>query len=360
VFEAPGLQVVRRIIAVTKAYIVLLLVLLAVCVWVLVAGSRPVSTDRSPVRVLVTRGASAREIARVLSDQGLIRSPFVFLFTCRISGNTGTLKPGVYELNRAMSVPAIIRTLVRGESLESWITIPEGYTARQIADVLEERRIVQSEVFLRVALTRGSEFPRYPFIYGGSLEGYLFPDTYLIARDAGPAGVIEKMLDAFERKVVDAYREQIEQAAVRRFGLDREAFAEGLHKLLTVASMVEREARIAKDRPLIAAVIYNRLKRNMKLEVDATVTYSPGDSRGNKDRVYYRDLNNDSPYNTYRRAGLPPGPICNPGLAAIKAALEPAHVDYLYYVARPDGSHVFSRTLAEHNRAKRAVRNGAR
>ncbi|MGC8863942.1 MAG: endolytic transglycosylase MltG, partial [Armatimonadota bacterium] len=288
----------KRILAVTRAYIVLLLTLFAGCVWMMVLGSRPVSDDRAPVRVYITRGASAREIAGILSDRGLIRSPFVFLFTCRISGNTGTLKPGVYELNRAMSVPAIIRALVRGESLQAWITIPEGYTARQIADVLEERGIADSEAFLRMALTQGNEFPRYPFVYGDCLEGYLFPDSYLIARDAGPAGVIAKMLDAFERKVVVRHREDIQQAAGRQFGLGRDAFAEGLHRLLTVASMVEREARIAKDRPLVAAVIYNRLKRGMKLEVDATVTYSPGDSRGNKDRIYYDDLNNDSSYNT--------------------------------------------------------------
>ena len=349
----------RRIVAVTKSYIVGLLAILVVCVWALVLGSRPVSSDRSPVRVAVTGGSSATEIAQILSDRGLIRSPFVFVFTCRISGFSGKLKPGVYEFSRAMNVPLIIGNLVRGESLESWITVPEGFTARQIADVLEERQLVSPEAFLRLALTQGYGFPRYSFIYGHNLEGYLFPDTYLIARGTEPRGIIEKMLDAFDRKVVGVYRADIEGAIQRRFGLGPQAFVEGLHKILTVASLVEREAKIAKDRPLIAAVIYNRLKKDMRLEVDATVSYAPGDSRENKERVWYDDLKSDSPYNTYRSSGLPPGPICNPGLAAIKAALNPARADYLYYVARPDGSHVFSRTLEEHNLAKSAIRNGA-
>jgi UPF0755 protein len=349
---------VKRILAVTKPYIVALLALLVICVWVLVLGSRPVSSDRAPVRVVVTGGASAKEIADILSDRGLIRSPFVFVSTCRISGFSGKLKPGVYEFSRAMSVPAIIKSLVAGESLESWITVPEGFTARQIADILEERQLVSAEVFLRVALTQGYGFPRYSFIHGHNLEGYLFPDTYLIARGTEPRGVIEKMLDALDRKVVVPYHAEIERATERRFGLGPQSFAEGLRKILTVASLVEREARLAKDRALIAAVIYNRLGRNMRLEVDATVSYVPGGSRENKEEVWHEDLRSDSPYNTYRNFGLPPGPICNPGLAAIKSALNPAGVDYLYYVARRDGSHVFSRTLEEHNRAKSAVKSG--
>jgi UPF0755 protein len=337
---------------------VTLLALLVVSIWVLVLGSRPVSSDRSPVRVVVSGGSSATEIAQALSDRGLIRSAFVFVFTCRMSGSSGKLKPGVYELSRAMSVPAIVKALVRGESLESWITVPEGFTARQIADILKERRLVNPDAFLRLALTQGYEFPRYTFVHGHNLEGYLFPDTYLIARGTEPRGIIEKMLDAFDRKVATSHRADIERAIQRRFGLGPQEFAEGLRNLLTVASLVEREAKIAKDRPLIAAVLYNRLKKGMRLEVDATVGYIPGDSRENKEKVWYEDLKSQSPYNTYQRLGLPPGPICNPGLASIEAALNPAQADYLYYVAKPDGSHVFSRTPQEHNRAKNAIRNG--
>ncbi len=346
----------KNVICITKGYIVVLLIVLNVTVWTLVLGSRPLSPG-SPTwtRIAVPRGASAKDVAGILAQNQLIRSPFVFLLTCRMSGKTGKLKPGLYELSPSMSVPEIIRSLVRGEALQAWVTVPEGYTIRQIGDLLQERGVTDAEAFVYAAITGGFNFPQYPFIASRSLEGYLFPDTYLIARGTQPQRVIERMLDAFERKVVTPYRWQIERAALRHFGIGREEFAQGLHKLLTVASLIEREAKIPEDRPLIAAVIYNRLKKGLKLEIDATVTYIPGDSRANKPKIYYKDLKADSPYNTYLHPGLPPGPICNPGLASISAALEPANVDYLYYVAKPDGSHVFSRNLREHNRAKSAV-----
>ncbi|MDH7602824.1 MAG: endolytic transglycosylase MltG [Armatimonadota bacterium] len=349
----------KKVMGATKGYLAALLIVLNAAVWTLVLGSRPVTPGSStPVRVAVPRGASARDVAKILVRNRVIRSPFVFLLTCRMSGKAAKLKPGVYELTSGMNLPEIVRVLVRGEALQAWVTIPEGYTIRQIGDVLQERGVTNAEAFVHAALTKGFEFSQYPFIGSECLEGYLFPDTYLVARGTQPERVIERMLDAFEHKVLVPYRPQIERAALRHFGLQAQDFAQGLHKLLTVASLVEREAKIPKDRPLIAAVIYNRLKRGLKLEIDATVTYVPGDSRANKSRIYLRDLKTDSPYNTYLHPGLPPGPICNPGLASIRAALEPADVDYLYYVARPDGSHVFSRTLQEHNRAKSAVRKG--
>jgi UPF0755 protein len=207
-------------------------------------------------------------------------------------------------------------------------------------------------------LNRGQDIGAHPFIYSQNLEGYLFPDTYLIARGTDSDAIIRKMLDAFRQKVVVPYRPRIESVAQAKFGIGEDSFALGLHRILTIASMVEREAKIDKDRPLIAAVLWNRLKNNMKLEIDATVNYSPGQSKENKPRIYYKDLQNGSAYNTYRTLGLPPGPICNPGTASIEAVLQPANVDYLYYVARKDGSHVFSRTYQEHQAATKAIRGG--
>ena len=348
-----------RIVARTKLYLVLLLSALVLIVWALAVGSRPVSGDETPVRVVIAKGISANRIAEILHESGVIRSRFIFMLTCRMSGAGGNLKPGVYELNRAMSVPEVVRLLVKGESLESWVTIPEGYNARQIGDLLEKERLVYSEGFVRLAITGVYQFPAYPFTHPHSLEGYLFPDTYLVARGIDPQGIIVKMLDAFEVKVITALRPEIEEAIDQRFGLAPDSFPLGLHKILTLASLVEREAKIEKDRPLIAAVLWNRLARDMKLQVDATVTYSPGESRENKDRVYHKDLENGSPYNTYEHSGLPPGPICNPGLESIKAVLDPAGVDYLYYVAKQDGSHVFSRTHEEHQAAKNAIKSAA-
>lgn len=347
----------KRVFAVTKGYLALLLALMVVSVWVLVLGSKPVSNERRPVRVAIPQGASAKEIGGVLAERGLIRSRFVFVLTCRMSGLSGKLKPGVYELNESMGVPTIIRELVSGNSLAAWIVVPEGYTARQIADVLEDRQVVRGDSFLRQAIGGGESYTQYSFIGGDSLEGYLFPDSYLIARGSRPNVVIEKMLDTFEKKVVRDNAAEIDRAVRKRFA--GSSSADGLFKLLTVASLIEREAKVAKDRRLISAVLYNRLAKGMRLEIDATISYVPGDSRGNKDTVNYDDLETDSPYNTYKHGGLPPGPICNPGLAAIKAAMDPVQTDYLYYVARADGSHVFSRTLAEHNKAKRVIKREA-
>lgn len=348
----------RSLLARTKGYIVVLLAALVLVTWALALGSRPVSGDKTPVRVMITQGASARVITDTLYENHLIRSPFVFLLTCTMSGSSERLKPGVYELNRAMNTPEIIRSLVEGNTLESWVTVPEGWTLREIADILGAKQLANPDTFLGLTTSRGDQFAAYSFPYGENLEGYLFPDTYLIKRGATTEDIIKMMLDTFERRVVTAHWDEIEQVIANRFRLGENGFDEGLHRILIVASMVEREAKIPADRPKIAAVIWNRLAKNMRLEVDATVTYSLGKSRANKAKVYYKDLENDSPYNTYAHAGLPPAPICNPGLASIKAALEPAAIDALYYVAKKDGSHVFSKTLTEHNAAKQAIKDG--
>ena len=336
----------------------MLLAVLTIAVWLMVLGSRPVSNDPSPVRVTIPKGATANEISSILKGQGLIRSSYAFVFTCRMSGTGGKLRPGVYELRRTMPLPEIIKNLVRGESLESWVTFQEGWTARQMADVLEGKQIASGDSFVQLAINGGYEFPEYSFVSGDNLEGYLFPDTYLIAKGTGAHAIVEKMLQTFETKVVAPNKDRIRRVIQGRLGLDASGFEDGLARILTMASMVEREARIPKDRALVAAVLWNRLKKGMRLEVDATVTYKPGESRANKAKVYYSDLRSDSPYNTYRHGGLPPAPICNPGLAAINAVLEPAQVSYLYYVARPDGSHVFSNTFQEHEKARNAIRNG--
>lgn len=336
----------------------LLLAALVIVTWALVLGSRPVSKDKKPVRVMITQGASARVISDTLYESHLIRSPLVFLLTSRISGASERLKPGVYELNRAMSAPEIIRSLVEGNTLESWVTIPEGKTLREIADILGAKQLANPDAFLGLTTSQGDMFAAYSFPYDENLEGYLFPDTYLVQRGTTTDEIVKLMLDTFERKVVRAHRDEIEQVMARRLKLGEDEFNEGLHRILVVASLVEREARVPADRPKIAAVIWNRLAKNMRLEIDATVTYSLGKSRANKAKVYYSDLKNDSPYNTYRCFGLPPAPICNPGLASILAALRPAAVDSIYYVARRNGTHVFSKTLEQHNAAKKAIKDG--
>ena len=335
-----------------------MLAALVVVIWGLVLGSGPVSSDKTPVRVVIAQGASARMVTTILREHNLIRSPLVFLITCTMGGSSEKLKPGVYEFNKTMSAPEIIRGLVEGNTLESWVTIPEGKTLREIADILKAKQLADAEAFLTLTTSAEDRFPGYSFIYGDSLEGYLFPDTYLVERGSGADDTIKKMLDTFDKKVVVRYKPEIERVIQERFGLDEYGFAMGLNKLLTIASMVEREAKVPGDRAKIAAVIWNRLAKGMKLQVDATVTYRLGMSRANKARVYYKDLAVDSPYNTYARAGLPPAPICNPGIASIKAVLEPAATDALFYVAKKDGSHVFSKTMEEHDAARQAIKDG--
>lgn len=358
--DDPGstVDVLKKLFRDTKTYIALLLGAMVIIVSIFVWGSLPVSGSQIARRVAVPQGASGKQIARLLHDKNIIRSPFVFRLTCMLSGSSGRLKPGVYEFRQSMPLPVIMRRLVNGETLESWITVPEGFTVRQIADTLGHKQLANPNEFLEIVLQGGYESSSHPFVYGESLEGYLFPDTYLVDRVAGVDDMVNKMLDTFEAKALGPRRERIEQVMSARFGLGPRSLPLGLHRILTLASLVEREAKVGRDRPLIAAVLWNRIKKGMRLEVDASVSYRPGESTRNKAKTYYRDLHSDSEYNTYKHDGLPPGPICNPGVAAIDAVLNPAQTDALYYVAKRDGSHVFSRTFDEHIKAKNARESG--
>ncbi len=339
----------------TRLYLIILVAALFLTAIMLHLGGMPVSGDRTIVRVTIPAGASASKITDILNEQGLLRSRLVFVLTCRATGSSDKLKPGVYGLSRAMSASQLVRKLVSGETLASWVTIPEGYTVRQIADKLEADQFVDGKAFTNVAITQGYQFPRYSFIYGHSLEGYLFPDTYLLVKGTDPSAIIGRMLDAFNEKVMGPDRFLIQDVAQKRLGIPRESLPVAVHRILTLASLVEREARKDEDRPKIAAVLWNRLAVNMRLEVDATVSYVPGESRENIRKTSIARTRVESPYNTYLHAGLPSGPICSPGTAAIEAVLKPAKVDYLYYVARKDGSHIFSRTYKEHLLAKKTA-----
>jgi UPF0755 protein len=251
-----------------------------------------------------------------------------------------------------MSLNGMLEALVRGDVAAVWVTVPEGYTIEQIADKLAEKDLVDKQEFVMLASVDAKGFDKILNIPASGMEGYLFPDTYIVPLKTDARETISDMLKTFKTKVAAPFSSEITKIA----GADTpDAKAEALHRILTVASMIEREAKVPKDRPLVSAVIWNRLRRGMKLEIDATVQYALGRHRS---RLFYRDLAVDSPYNTYQHPGLPPGPIANPGIASIKAALFPKKVNYLYYVARRDGSHVFSTTLAEHVAAKQRIKNG--
>jgi len=222
------------------------------------------------------------------------------------------------------------------------VTVPEGFTIAEVAEVLVGEDLVDRARFLALAREGAAAF-EYDFLHGlptMSLEGYLYPDTYRLPRHLPEQKVIRVFLDRFAQVVLPRVRARAEPGFT-------------LHEILTIASLVEREAKVPTEQPLIAGVIYNRLRRGWRLEVDATVLYALG---RHKTTISYVDLKVDSPYNTYLHEGLPPGPIANPGLPAIEATLTPAATNYLYYVARPNGTHEFSKTLAAHLAAVRRYR----
>lgn len=304
------------------------------------------------VTVTIPRGASTMEIARILHDRHLIRDPLAFRVLVRLEDRDGRLKAGVYRLSPAMPAREILERLTRGDVLTARFTIPEGFTVAQIIDRLAEMGLADRDG-LRAALDEAAR--DWPYLPEGAelrepLEGYLFPDTYRVpvgaeGRVTNPRVIVRAMLERFE-----AVFDQRRRERARELGLS-------VHEVVTLASIIEREAKVPEERPLISAVYHNRLRRGMKLDADPTVLYAVGKTSG---PLTYQDLQVDSLYNTYRYPGLPPGPIGAPGTAAIDAALHPADVDYLYFVLRPDGSgrHEFARTLAEHNRNVQAWRKG--
>jgi UPF0755 protein len=294
-----------------------------------------------PVKLTVTRSSSTSSIGQMLFEKGLIRSAWFFNLYTRLRGVDDQLKAGTYTFSTAQSLPEIVNELVKGSDDGRVITIPEGFTLKQIAQLLEKEGLVSREDFLAAAAEDDFNYPFVKKLPPGPnrLEGYLFPDTYRVSSSTTARSIIDLMLRRFDQKMkeMDYYR-KVEAAGLT------------LHEAVIIASMVEREARVDRERPVIAGVIFNRLQRDMPLQIDATVQYALGSQRA---KLYYRDLEINSPYNTYLIKGLPPGPIACPGESSLLAAVEPVKTSYLYYVARPDGTHAFARTLDEHNANKR-------
>lgn len=300
---------------------------------------KPISLSGEAKKVEIAIDASsAGQVVETLYHAGLIKDKNTLKVFLRLSGLSSKLKAGKYEFNTGMSAAEIVNKMVRGEVKRNTIrvTIPEGYTVSDIAEVLSSKGLVDREEFLNTV--KNGNFD-YDFLNGlpqrsGKLEGYLFPDTYEFAKDASPEQIIKKMLDRFD----DVFDEDMRNKAKNmKMTVDQ---------VVTVASMIEKEAKVAEERPIISAVIYNRLKLGMRLQIDATVQYALGQWN---EKVYTEDTKVDSPYNTYAYGGLPVGPISNPGKASLEAALNPEKVDYLYYVAKGDGSgsHAFTVTYEE-------------
>lgn len=298
--------------------------------------------DTEGIQVVVPSGAGTRQVADLLQQQGLIRDRRVFEWYCRVQGLDGRLQAGRYLFNRGQTLPEIADDLAHGRVMMVSFTVPEGLTLAEIGQVVVRSGLCSEEEWEEAL--RGEY--HYGFLAGipardNRLEGFLFPDTYKVSTEVTAPQLVDMMLARFSREWE------------RRFAADAKAAGMDVVQVVTLASLVEEEARLDSERAVIAGVLHNRLQRGMLLQVDASVLYALG---GHRPRVLYRDLEVDSPYNTYRYPGLPPGPIASPGAASLAAALHPARHDYLYYVHVGDGRHQFSRTLAEHNQAVAASR----
>lgn len=314
------------------------------------SGTPIVVGEKEGMEFIVERGANTTQIAKNLMEQGLIKNENIFKLLSKINGFDGTYQSGTHIVSKALSYDDLMRVLSSVPASRQ-VTIPEGKTFKQVVDILHDKKIIKDkDKFIRVA---NSEDFDYSFLKDlpprdNKLEGYLFPDTYEFDMNASEREIIIKMLDNFDRKFKAEYREKISKLK-NNMTLD---------KVIILASIIEREAKDPDDRYLISGVLYNRLTNKdrtlRKLQIDATVQYIMLKTTGAyKDRLLYADLEVDDLYNTYKYEGLPPGPISNPGEAAIKAALNPDDTGYLYYVARGDatGSHEFSKTFKEHQAA---------
>ncbi len=282
----------------------------------------------------IPAGSSFSDVARLLHQRHLIKSDWAFTWMGRLLGADRNIIPGEYEFQGGMAPNDVLHKITKGEVLQYAVTIPEGYSIEQIAGVLQEKGLVEHDVF--VQLTRNSQFLAQLGFQIHDLEGYLFPDTYHFTRHMKPEAIIQTMVARFKQSWTPQLQERASELGM------------SLHQIMTLASVIEKETGLSQERGLISGVFHNRLRKKIPLQSDPTVIYALDRFDGN---LRKKDLDVDSPYNTYRVRGLPPGPIANPGEASIRAALFPIPTNYLYFVSRNDGSHQFSATLAEHNRA---------
>lgn len=325
-----------------RSFICFLVLLLGGCALTVNWALTPMAYHHmdGPSEVTIPPGSTARDIAGILYRDRFIKHPLLFEMWVRYKGVENQLVAGDYEIDRTLSISQIIQLMVEGRICTISFTVPEGLTVVQAAQAIEEQGICASADFLGAA--RDSPFNRM-FLPSGiqldePMEGYLFPETYRIARGTGPVSIVGLMYRGWEERFAPDRRQRAGELGL------------SVHEVLTLASIIEREALKPEERKLISGVFHNRLKMHMRLDADPTVLYALGKPGGD---LTLNDLAVDSPYNTYKYGGLPPGPICNPGEACIDAALFPEDTDYLYFVARNDGTHDFSTSLAEHLTKKR-------
>ena len=314
-----------------------LVVALALAAPIVVAGCRGGGTGEG--RVVVPRGASLRVAADSLEKAGVIGNAMAFRLFASLRRRDRSIRPGTYLFNRGASWGQVLSDLQGGKGLEHSITIPEGWALSQIVPQLA--RVLRAPVDSVHAAVRDTALLHALDIPTATLEGYLFPDTYVFPDGTTPRQAVRAMVARFQQVWQADWNQQLQKQAMSR------------NDVMSLAAIVEKEARRAEERPVIAAVYLNRLKIGMRLQADPTVQYALGQRVS---RVLFKHLEVDSPYNTYRYAGLPPGPIASPGKPSIVAALFPADVPYRFFVAHPDGHHEFTTTFARHSAAVKRAR----
>ena len=291
------------------------------------------------IRVIVPKGASFAVATDSLSRAGIVRFPLLFKVLGRVKGDDRNIKPGTYLLKRGTPWKDILNALNGGHGLVNTITIPEGFTLQQIVPLLAQTLHVPVDS-VEAAVKDTAQLARLD-IPTKTLEGYLFPDTYAFPEGTTARQAVSEMVKRFEREWKPEWNARLTTLALNR------------NDIVTLASIIEKEARRSEERPVISAVYHNRLKNRMLLQADPTVQYALGK---HTPRVLLKDLEVESPYNTYKHTGLPPGPIASPGKPSIVAALNPANVPYTYFVAHPDGHHEFTTNFAAHSIAVRGAR----
>ena len=312
----------------------LFLFLVFVLCWLFFA---PPSLTASTKIIFIKKGTPLKKVSEILEREGIIKNRQFFVFLTTILGKKAKVKAGEYEFHTRMLPLEVFDALVKGQVKRHLVTIPEGYTLPQIAQVLEDLNLVEKRAFLQKASSPAfinalglSQFA------GPTLEGYLFPDTYHLVRETDPEEVIQMMVHRFK----EVFGPDLAREASEVGFSEREA--------VILASIIEKETSLSEEKPLVSAVFHNRLRKKIPLQSDPTVIYGIKNFNGNLTK---EDLLRPTPYNTYRIAGLPPTPICNPGKDSLLAAAHPAPVAYLYFVSKNDGSHYFSCDIEEHNQA---------